>query len=304
MVNIPVIKFKRVADAFDEMSKARSCESESSGSEHSADLSDLVNSFFEREIREQRTGGHDDQDRINENIEIDDDDESESNSQDFQVQDCLRKLFYRDDDTVKSSISAAVEKALKEVGDKNSLPEFKRRLMSRLRSSGFDAGLCKSKWEKSGSSPSGNNEYVDVNAGGSRYIVEVFLAGEFTIARPTSSYGALLDGFPTIFVGKPEELKQVVRRMSKAIRKSLKSAGLNVPPWRRLAYLQAKWFGPYKRTTNEIPRAEAYKDLGGERFVGFAPEKVTTVSLFCRDSFAATRGVRVGNLAAAFNFQA
>ncbi|KAH6777287.1 hypothetical protein C2S52_007282 [Perilla frutescens var. hirtella] len=278
MVNIPVIKFKRVADAFDEMSKAGSCESESSGSEHSADLSDLVNSFFEREIREQRT--------------------------DFQVQDCLRKLFYRDDDTVKSSISAAVEKALKEVGDKNSLPEFKRRLMSRLRSSGFDAGLCKSKWEKSGSSPSGNNEYVDVNAGGSRYIVEVFLAGEFTIARPTSSYGTLLDRFPTIFVGKPEELKQIVRRMSKAIRKSLKSAGLNVPPWRRLAYLQAKWFGSYKRTTNEIPRAEAYEDLGGERFVGFAPEKVTAVSLFCRDSFAATRGVRVGNLAAAFNFQA
>lgn len=135
MVNIPV-KFKRVAAAFDEMSRVRSCES--SGSEHSADLSDLVNSFFEREIREQRTSEEDgDQDRNGNEI---DDDESESNSPDFEFQDSLRKLFDRENDCVKRSIRAEVEKALEVVGDRNSSPEFKRRLMAQLRSNGFDAG--------------------------------------------------------------------------------------------------------------------------------------------------------------------
>ncbi|XP_057765003.1 uncharacterized protein LOC130985856 [Salvia miltiorrhiza] len=291
MVNIPV-RFERVAAAFDEMSRDRSFES--SGSEHSADLSDLVNSFFEREIREQGIGG--DADPDGNEIEIDDD-ESESNSQDSQFHDSLRKLFDRQDGGVRRRISAAVEKALEAVGDKDSSPEFKRRLMARLRSSGFDAGICKSKWEKSGSTPSGNYEYIDVNAGGSRYIVEVPFAGKFTIARPSAAYTALLDGFPTIFVGKAEELKQVVRQMSKAIRKSLKSVGLTVPPWRRLSYMQAKWLGSYKRTTNEIPRAEAFKDLGGNRLVGFTA--AAPVLSFCRGDFTAKHGVRVGNLAAA-----
>ena len=138
MVNIPV-RFKRVAAAFDEMSRDRSFES--SGSEHSADLSDLVNSFFEREIREQRIivggdgdgdGGGDDEIGIDE-----DDDESGSNSHDSRIHDSLRKIFDLGDGR---SISTAVEKALEVVGDNDSSPEFKRRLMARLRSSGFDAG--------------------------------------------------------------------------------------------------------------------------------------------------------------------
>ncbi|KAG6418990.1 hypothetical protein SASPL_121198 [Salvia splendens] len=294
MVNIPV-RFKRVAAAFDEMSRDRSFES--SGSEHSADLSDLVNSFFEREIREQRIivggdgdGGGDDE------IEIDED-ESGSNSQDSRIHDSLRKIFDLGDGR---SISIAVEKALEVVGDNDSSLEFKRRLMARLRSSGFDAGICKSKWEKSGSKPWGNYEYIDVNAGGIRYVVEVSLADKFIIARPTAAYAAMLDEFPAIFVGKPEEMKQLVRQMSKAIRKSLKSVGLNVPPWRRLSYMQAKWFGSYKRTTNEISRAEAFKDLGGKRLVGFATAAAPDLS-FCRKDFAAKHGIRVGNLAAVLN---
>ncbi|KAI3456527.1 hypothetical protein Pfo_013190 [Paulownia fortunei] len=293
MVNIPV-KFKRVAAAFDEMARVRSCES--SGSEHSADLSDLVNSFFEREIREQTTSEEVDQDIDGNEIN----DESETNSPDSEFQDSLKKLFDRENDGVKRSIHAEVEKELEEaVGDKNSSPDFKRRLMVRLRSRGFDAGLCKSKWEKNGRNPSGNYEYIDVNADGTRYIIEVFLAGEFTIARPTGCYASLLDVFPPIFVGKPEELKQVARLMCKAIRKSLKRVDLNVPPWRRLAYMQAKWFGSYKRTINEIPTGKAFKDLAGDRLVGFVT--APGVSLYCRGDFASKTGVRIGNLAAALN---
>ncbi|KAL2520114.1 Uncharacterized protein Fot_24037 [Forsythia ovata] len=37
------------------------------------------------------------------------------------------------------------------------------------------------------------------------------------------------------------------------MKKSMKRVEIHVPPWHRLAYLHAKWFGSYKRTINEIP---------------------------------------------------
>ncbi|KAI3466522.1 hypothetical protein Pfo_023185 [Paulownia fortunei] len=297
MEKIPV-KFNRVAAAFDEFARVRSCES--SGEEHSADLSDLLNSFFEREIREQRKSEEVDPHKDG---NVFDDEELESNSPDFESRDFLKNLFDSEHDGVKRSIHAAVEKAYREFGGgKSSSPDFKRRLMARLRSRGFDAGLCKSKWEKNERCPSGDYEYVDVNAGGTRYIIAVFLAGEFTIARPTGGYASLLEVFPPIFVGKPDELKQVVRLMCGAIRKSMKSVGIHVPPWRRLAYMQSKWFGSYKRTTNETASRKASDvggDLSGNQRVGFVPVK--GISFYCREEFAAEAGVRIGNLAAALN---
>ncbi|KAL7088571.1 hypothetical protein ACP275_13G135600 [Erythranthe tilingii] len=302
MVNIPV-RFKRMAAAFDEMARVRSYES--SGSEHSsADLSDLVNSFLEREIREQiRTTDDDVIDRGEIGNQVDDGDESDqNNSQDFELEDSLKKLFNRDqNDAVRSSIHAQVEKALAEVagGDNYSSPDFKRRLMARLRSGGLDAGMCKSKWEKNGRIPSGNYEYVDVNAGETRYIVEVFIAGEFTIARPTGCYTSLLDLFPQIFVGKQDELSQLVKLMCRAMRKSMKSVDLTLPPWRRPAYLKAKWFGSYKRTINEVRGGVAAKELAGNRFVGFAPAAAPGVALYCRVDFTTKSGGSIGNLAVA-----
>ncbi|KAL6502351.1 hypothetical protein OROHE_024629 [Orobanche hederae] len=179
-------------------------------------------------------------------------------------------------------------------------PDFKRWLVARLRSRGFDAGLCKSKCEKNGRRPYGGYEYVDVSAAGNRYVIEVCLAGEFAIARPTDSYAALLQVFPPIFVGKPDELRQVVKVMCGAIRKSMKSAGILVPPWRRLTYMQSKWFSSYERTTNEIASRRVGRDLPENRRVEFAPP-VRGISFHCRDEFASRAGVRMGNLAAVLN---
>ncbi|KAL3820787.1 hypothetical protein ACJIZ3_006692 [Penstemon smallii] len=302
MVNIPV-RFKRVAAAFDEVAKVRSCDS--SGSEHSPeDLSDLLNSFHEREIREQRENEKFDEKDIDGDLEINSNHVSESNnSQDLEIRDSLEKLFDLGNDDVKLRIYEEVEKSLREVS--GLAPDFKRRLMARLRDRGFEAGLCKSKWEKNGRCTAGEYEYIDINANETRYIIEVSLAGEFTIARPTSSYTTLLDVFPRIFVGKPDELNQVVRLMCRAIRKSMKGVDIHVPPWRRLAYLQAKWFGSYKRTTNEVSSRKV-EIFGGDvaknkSVVGFmATVPVAGVSFYCRGDFAAKKGVRRGNLAAAF----
>ena len=136
-------------------------------------------------------------------------------------------------------------------------------------------GLCKSRWGKTNKrSIPGDYEYVDVNIAGTRYVVEVFLAGEFEIARATKDYISLLEEFPPIFVGKQEELKQIVRIMSRAMKGSMKSVEMHVPPWRRNSYMQAKWFGSYKRTTSAAPpRKES------ERGAGFAGERLPEMIL-------------------------
>lgn len=121
--------------AFDEIPRVKSCES--SGSEHSADLSDLVNSFLERETTQERRGHEElvDQDK-------DDDEEiGRSNSPDLEARDVLKNLFSHENDAVRRSIHEEVVRAYGEAGGcLSSSPDFKRRLMARLRNRGFDAG--------------------------------------------------------------------------------------------------------------------------------------------------------------------
>nr|GLL23942.1 uncharacterized protein LOC109167236 [Ipomoea trifida] len=209
-------------------------------------------------------GGGDDVDR--DEVEPEDDDGYDVD----ETKDDLERLlsYGRDDDVTKRNVYEKVEKAIRESGDRSS-PEFKRRLMARLRYNGFDA-------------------------------VEVFLRGEFEIVRPTASYSCLLESFPAVFVGTEKELKKIARIMSIAMRKSMKKMGIHVPPWRRLAYIQAKWFSSYKRTTNEIASAPATSRLHKHRrSVGFAP--TPEISFKCREDFGMKIGFRIGNLAAALS---
>ncbi|KAL7213664.1 hypothetical protein ACSBR2_016234 [Camellia fascicularis] len=290
-------RFKRVAEAFDEVARARFCES--SGSEYSppetaVDLSDLVKSFMERE-----SGGGE-----TENEEGDGEDgfERESYCCDSELKESLIGLLGCDDDNeLKRNIVVEIEEAYRVVGNGSS-PEFKRRLMKRLRERGFDAGLCKSKWEKVGRLPSGSYEYIDVKLAETRYIIEFCLAGEFEIARATESYTSLLELFPPIFVGKVEELKQVVRLMCNAVKDSMKSMDMPVPPWRRHRYVQAKWFGSYRRTINEVPiKKGSDTDVGSakKRSVGFVA--LPAISHHCREGFGSRVGIKVGQLAMALN---
>ncbi|XP_022714440.1 uncharacterized protein LOC111274050 [Durio zibethinus] len=306
MARIPV-RFNRIAAAFDEAARAppvRLCES--SGSDHSpedlTDLSDLVNSFIESNC-----GVETDEGKINEQEKENENDGSEGYRSDSETKDTLKSLMGNnicdgnEDADVKHKILLQTEIACGSVKDVSS-EGFKRQLMSRLRDQGFDAGLCKTRWEKFGRHPAGSYEFVDVNVNGTRYIIEVNLAEEFEIARPTISYTSLIDVFPQIFVGKPEELKQIVRLMCRAIRESMKSKDINVPPWRRNGYMQAKWFASYKRTTNEISAKKASEKndaVATKRFVGF--ETLPMVTYYCRDNFASKAGLKVGYLTAAFN---
>ncbi|XLS54100.1 hypothetical protein HN51_003855 [Arachis hypogaea] len=308
---IPV-RFHRVAAAFDaEVARVRLCES--SGSEHSPpetskDLFDLVNSFMESSDKAREITEEEEQSVNGEEGVV----EERTDCFDSEKREMLQDLFACGDgddierDLIRREVEAAVACG---VVSKTNFPEFKRKLMSHLREKGFDAGLCKSRWEKTGRLKSGDYEYIDVNFSGERYIVEVFLASEFEIARPTIQYSSLLQVFPQIFVGTVEELKQVVKLMCSAIKGSMKTRDLHIPPWRRNVYMQAKWFSSYKRTTNVVSTRNASSNLSSEslvtplRPIRFEARPVKAQN--CKvDYYVNKTGFRISHLTAALNSDA
>ncbi|XP_058070795.1 uncharacterized protein LOC131219584 [Magnolia sinica] len=295
MAGIPV-RFKRVTAPLDDLARARLCES--SGSEHSPDnspeLADLVDSFMERE-----GGGEEGELWEAEENKISGSEASAcSDSDTREMLEGLLEVGVSDGDRVRRRIRAETEAAWRSIGTVSE--GFKRKLMGLLREKGLDAGICKSRWEKSSTFPAGEYEYIDVvSDSGTRYIVEVDLAGEFGIARPTTRYLGLLEAFPPIFVGRPNALKQAVRLMSTAAKESLKCRDMHLPPWRRNGYMMGKWFGSYKRTTSVSPSRKSSDSGGspaGRRSVGFVG---VSAGKNCRSDLGRNEGLRVGNLAVA-----
>ncbi|KAK9051775.1 hypothetical protein SSX86_028403 [Deinandra increscens subsp. villosa] len=295
-------RFWRMAEAFEVAAKVTDCDS--SGSEHSPetmmDLSDLVNSFIEN-----GNGA------VNRDFEKNINDECSSDGIDDdmeEMKESLERLVrVENGDDLRRNLILNVEKASRGVIKDNRSPSqslgFKRQLMARLRDQGLDAGLCKSKWEKKGRLLAGDHEYIDVKISQTRYIIVVSLLEEFEIARPTNNYASLLNILPKISVFKVEDFKEIVKIMSRAVKKSMNQMKMPVPPWRRREYVQAKWFGSYKRTTNEFPtKSTPDLDVTNKKHIGFI-----TVFDGCddrrhRERFARKDfGYKMGNLAMAMN---
>ncbi|KAG1368698.1 hypothetical protein COCNU_14G011660 [Cocos nucifera] len=150
------------------------------------------------------------------------------------------------------------------IPEKNKNKDDCRRIVTDgLQSLGYDASICKSRWEKTPSFPAGEYEYVDVIVAGERLLVDVDFRSEFEIARSTKTYRAVLQSLPSIFVGKPDRLQQIVAVVSEAARQSMKKKGLSFPPWRKPEYIKAKWLSPYQRTTALVkPQPEDESDGG------------------------------------------
>ncbi|KAL0457119.1 UNVERIFIED_CONTAM: hypothetical protein Slati_1051100 [Sesamum latifolium] len=125
---------------------------------------------------------------------------------------------------------------------------------------GYNASLCKSKWEKSSSIPAGEYEYIDVIIESERVLIDVDFRSEFEIARSTSSYKAILQSLPYIFVGKSDRLLQIVSIASEAARQSLKKKGMHIAPWRKSEYMKSKWLSPHTRITQLKPTNPPHED--------------------------------------------
>lgn len=120
---------------------------------------------------------------------------------------------------------------------------------------GYDASICKSRWEKCSSYPAGEYEYIDVIIEGERYLIDIDFRSEFEIARPTKSYKTIVQALPYIFVGKADRLSRIIAIASEAAKQSLKKKNLHIPPWRKAEYVNSKWLSPHARSqsVNEQP---------------------------------------------------
>lgn len=101
----------------------------------------------------------------------------------------------------------------------------------------------------------GDHEYIDIvryndTTGTERLLIDIDFRSHFEIARAVDSYDSILDSLPGIYVGSFQKLKQFLQLMVEAARSSLKQNSMPLPPWRSLAYLQAKWQSPYQRKTD------------------------------------------------------
>lgn len=135
--------------------------------------------------------------------------------------------------------------------------ECRRAVADGLRALGYDAAVCKSRWEKAASYPAGEHEYIDAVVGlckeEVRLIVEVDFRSQFELARSTKAYRAALQALPALFVGTPDRLGQIVAVVAEAARQSLKKKGLHFPPWRKPEYMRAKWLSPHVRDKAVAP---------------------------------------------------
>ncbi|KAK6122191.1 hypothetical protein DH2020_044070 [Rehmannia glutinosa] len=256
-------RMKRVTDPLDDKAKARIVGRDrigpdyfSSGSEYSAQADDDVTSsslselFFGFNIDETgdsspETGGDSDCER----------DPSMCDSISANV-DSIKPILQDQRDAFKNVLTAHVRKAAQMFSCARSNKQIVRRnVMAYLRNCGYNAAICKTKWESFGGLTAGNYEFVDVlrSESSTRYFVDLDFAAEFEIARPTSSYERLLQQLPRIFVGTSEDLRQILKVLSDAAKRSLKSRGLHLPPWRKHRFMQNKWLGPYRRTSNIFP---------------------------------------------------
>lgn len=146
----------------------------------------------------------------------------------------------------------------------NSSRSFLRRLvMMHLKALGYNAAICKSRWESTRDFPSGEYEYLDVimekrkGKFTERFLVDIDFRAQFEMARPTKEYSAMVELLPNIFVGKAEKINQIIKIMCDAAKRSLKKKTMHIPPWRKYRYMKPKWLGSYRRTTNPVPASNS-----------------------------------------------
>ncbi|KAG6403503.1 hypothetical protein SASPL_135726 [Salvia splendens] len=265
------MKIKRVTDPFDEIAKARIVGVDmtrpdyfSSGSYHSrpaaADEDDATSLFLGCDAPDPAADGGDEEldrsmcESISESVDL------------------IGRIVEDERDAYRNQLRVQVSRAAEIFACLRSNKQMMRRnVMAYLRNCGYNAAVCKTKWESTGGLSGGSYEFVDVVRGdsASRYVVDLDFAAEFAIARPARSYECLLQRLPRIYVGTAEELRQILRAASNAARWSMKCGGLILPPWRKHRFMQSKWLGPYRRMTSLISSAVNRSNGVKCRAVGF-----------------------------------
>ncbi|XP_050207668.1 uncharacterized protein LOC126657086 [Mercurialis annua] len=248
------VRRKRVTDPLDDDAKARLVGNQlsyvSTSSEQSADidddspcLSELVHSFLDGDYETRSSCSYDsDSERV------------DSKSEFTELAEVILRSF--ETDSYRNLLFSHVLKAMEmQYIWRDQKPVFRRKVTSFLQQLGHNAAVCKTKWDSStsGGASGGSYEFIDVvvlPTSQIRYVIDLEFAAEFEIARPTNNYLKLLQSLPKVFVGKNEDVKKIIKVISDAAKRSLKSRNLSLPPWRKNRYMQNKWLAPCRRITS------------------------------------------------------
>lgn len=228
-------------------------------------LSALVHAFLETTGR--RTPSVASNDDGGEGDATDPDESGASDDRDRAAMEIVRDLMFPslDPDPFRRRLATDVSRAAEALAwlrSGSGESAFRRAVMAQLRATGHNAGICKTRWDTSGGLAAGCYEYIDVveeaaeRAGqgkGRRHIVDLDFAAEFKVARATEGYKAVVAALPQVAIAREEAVRRVVREVADAARRSLRTQGLHVPPWRKSRYMLAKWLGPHRRTTSTVP---------------------------------------------------
>ncbi|KAL1557523.1 hypothetical protein AAHA92_08087 [Salvia divinorum] len=243
-------RMKRVTDPLDDKAKARIV---SSGSEHRAHAEDggadsLSELFFGFGCGESSP-----------ECCCDSDSETDSSARESSCwnHDPVAPIAVDRTDEFRNALAARAANALQiySCAGSSDKQALRRNVMAFLRNFGYNAAVCKTKWPSCGGLTAGSYEFIDVltpDPSPARYFVDLDFAAEFEIARPTIAYERMLQLLPRVFVGKTDDLRQYLKSVSDAAKRSLKSRGLHLPPWRKHRFMQNKWLGPHRRTTNAV----------------------------------------------------
>ncbi|KAK7339093.1 hypothetical protein VNO77_19736 [Canavalia gladiata] len=268
-------RMKRVTDPFDDEARARlvgadhrhlSSRSQNSDDGDSLSLSNLVHGFLEEDSD---CGGDDS--AVN---ELDWDRVGSADDCVDPVEESLSFALANNVDPYRNMLLAHALEATEKFAflRERNISVYRRSVAAFLRERGHDAAVCDTAWDSSGRVTGGSHQFIDVVQSGSstrRYFVDLEFRSQFEIARPTRRFSEMLSSVPGVFVGGQEELKRTVSVVCDAARWCFRNRGLPVPPWRKNRFMQNKWFGPFRRTTNPVPTAMTAVNGVSCRLVGF-----------------------------------
>ncbi|CAH8354728.1 unnamed protein product [Eruca vesicaria subsp. sativa] len=133
-------------------------------------------------------------------------------------------------------------------GDDEKL-DVMERLVSKLRSDGYNASICRTSWDSSFVGGfrvfrcARKYEYIEVITGSKmkRIIIDLDFKSQFELLKQTDGYKDVTQMLPTVFVATEERLKRVVSLVCGEMKESMKKEGMSRPPWRTTRYMLAKW---------------------------------------------------------------
>ncbi|KAL9312013.1 hypothetical protein AtEden1_Chr1g0078461 [Arabidopsis thaliana] len=134
------------------------------------------------------------------------------------------------------------------------------KIVSKLRSEGYNASLSKTSWDSSFDHREGcrvfrcsrKYEYIDAMVIGDnsdrdgvsklkRVIIDLDFKTQFELVSQTEAYKDVTEMLPTVFVATEGRLRRVVSLVCGEMKKSMKKEGMSRPPWRTSRYMQSKW---------------------------------------------------------------